>query len=59
MDVFVDFTVACPQEHWAAALAVGATGDIGNLFVYQITVASNTLPGASGQETFTWKYDET
>lgn len=36
-----------------------STGDIGHQFVYQIEVASTAGPGASAQETFTWKYDET
>jgi hypothetical protein len=27
--------------------------------VYQITVASTAGPGATSQETWTWKYDET
>lgn len=31
----------------------------GNYVVYQLEVASNASPGATGQETFTWLYDET
>lgn len=35
------------------------TGDIGHQVVYQIEVGSTASPGATAQETFTWKYDET
>ena len=31
----------------------------GNYFVYQLAVASTASPGATGQLTFTWLYDET
>lgn len=36
-----------------------STGDFGDFFVYQIEVADTAGPGATAQETFTWKYDET
>lgn len=35
------------------------TGDFGDFVVYQIEVASTASPGATPQETFTFKYDET
>ena len=35
------------------------TGQIGNMVVYQIQVANTASPGATGAETFTWKFDET
>jgi len=35
------------------------TGQFGDRFVYQMVVASTAVPGATGQETFTWAYDET
>lgn len=35
------------------------TGQFGSRFVYQIEVGSTASPGATAQETFTWKYDET
>ena len=58
LDVFVNFKQATPKSLQGAIGAV--TGDIGNWFVYQITVAgTGTLPGSSGQTTFTWMYDET
>jgi hypothetical protein len=36
-----------------------STGDVGDFFVYQIRVADTALSGATGSETFTWKYDDT
>lgn len=36
-----------------------STGDFGNFVVYQIEVGTTAGPGATGSETFTWKYDET
>lgn len=35
------------------------TGAFGSRFVYQIVVGTTAGPGATAQETFTWKYDET
>jgi hypothetical protein len=35
------------------------TGQFGDRFVYQIEVGTTAGPGATAQETFTWKYDET
>jgi len=36
-----------------------STGAFGDYFVYQIVVGTSASPGASSQETFTWRYDET
>lgn len=35
------------------------TGQFGHMFVYQMVIANTAEPGATGQETFTWAYDET
>jgi hypothetical protein len=51
-------TAAAPKA-LAGSLANPNTGDFGSWFVYQIGVSTTALPGATGQETFTWKYDET
>ena len=46
----------------AAPLSVtgttSTTGQFGDRVVYQIEVASTASPGATGQETLTWRYDE-
>lgn len=34
------------------------TGQFGDRVVYQIEVGSTASPGATGQETLTWRYDE-
>lgn len=36
-----------------------STGDFGDFVVFQMTVGTTANPGASAQETFTWRYDET
>jgi hypothetical protein len=36
-----------------------ATGDFGAWLVYQMAVTSAAASGATAQETFTWKYDDT
>ena len=36
-----------------------STGQFGDLFVYQIEVDTDAGPGASNQETFTYRFDET
>jgi hypothetical protein len=38
--------------------STSTTGRFGHMVVYQIEVASTASPGATAQETFTWKYDE-
>lgn len=35
------------------------TGQFGDRVVYQIEVGTTAAPGATGSETFTWRYDET
>jgi len=35
------------------------TGQIGNYMVYQFQVGTTASPGATGSETFTWRFDET
>lgn len=35
------------------------TGDVGDLVVAQVTVASTASQGATPQETITWRYDDT
>jgi hypothetical protein len=57
VDVFT-FTSAAPKS-LAGSLSNPTTGQFGSLFVYQIAIGTTASPGASGQETFTWKYDET
>lgn len=39
--------------------STSSTGDFGDQFVYQIGVTSAASSGATAQETFTWKYDDT
>lgn len=56
-DVFAH-TVGSPKAI-TGSLSNPSTGDFGDFFVYQIEVASTASPGATGQETFTWLYDET
>ncbi len=36
-----------------------STGDFGDFMVYQLEVSTSAGPGASTQETFTWRFDET
>jgi len=36
-----------------------STGQFGDLFVYQIEIDTDVGPGASNQETFTYRFDET
>lgn len=50
------FTSGSPKTVTGSATA---TGDLGNFLVYQIVVGTTAASGASGQETFTWQYDDT
>jgi hypothetical protein len=52
------FTSAAPKSV-AGSINGPSTGDFGDFVVFQIEVASTAGPGATAQETFTWKYDET
>ncbi len=54
-DVF-GFTSASPKSLTGSA---ATTGDVGQLFVYQMVIASTADSGATSQETFTWQYDDT
>jgi hypothetical protein len=56
-DVFT-FTSAAPKA-LAGSISNPSTGDFGSFFVYQAEIGAAAGPGVSGQETFTWKYDET
>jgi hypothetical protein len=40
------------------SLSNPSTGQFGDRVVYQIEVDNTASPGATAQETFTWKYDE-
>jgi len=51
------FTSASPKS--LTGSIVTTTGDLGSFFIYQIAVDSTANPGATAQETFTWRYDET
>lgn len=57
VDVFT-LTSGSPKT-LTGSISNPSTGDFGQFFVYQIEVATTAGPGATGQETFTWKYDET
>jgi hypothetical protein len=52
-------TAAAPKALAGTISNPSTNVDIGSFFVYQITVASTAGPGATSQETWTWKYDET
>lgn len=54
-DVFA-FTSSSPKTIAGSASSVG---DLGDFFVYQMVVGSSAQSGATAQETFTWKYDDT
>lgn len=56
-DVF-SFDSGSPKSI-AGSLDNPNTGLFGDMFVYQIVVASTAGPGATPTETFTWSYDET
>lgn len=55
LDVFT-FTSTSPKS---VPGSTGNTGDLGDFFVYQIEIGSNAQTGATAQETFTFKYDDT
>lgn len=57
VDVFT-FNSSVPDSI-AGSLVNPGTGDFGNFFIYQIEVGTTASPGTTGQETFTWQYDET
>ena len=49
------FTFSAPL---VVAGSTTTTGDFGNFVVYQFTIASTALPGATTQQIFSWQYDE-
>ena len=57
VDVFT-FTSGSPKS-LTGSISNPSTGDFGDLWIYQIEVGTTAGPGATAQETFTWKYDET
>jgi hypothetical protein len=57
VDAFT-FTSGSPKSV-TGTLSNPSTGDVGNYMVYQVEVGTTAGPGATPQETFTWKYDET
>lgn len=57
VDVF-GFTSAAPKS-LTGSISNPSTGDFGDFFVYQFEVATTAAPGATPQETFSWRYDET
>lgn len=52
------FTSGSPKSV-TGSISNPSTGDFGDFIVYQIKVGTTAGPGATPQETFTWKYDET
>lgn len=55
VDVFT-FTSSSPKS---VAGSTTTTGDFGDFLIYQIEVGAAAGGGATGTETFTWKYDDT
>jgi hypothetical protein len=58
VEVFANFTSGSPKT-LSGSISNPSTGDFADFFVYQIRVDTNAGPGASAQETFTFRYDET
>ncbi len=52
------FTSGSPKSI-TGTISNPSTGDFGDFVVYQIKVGTTAGPGATPQETFTWKFDET
>jgi hypothetical protein len=57
VDVFT-FVQGTPKT-LTGSISNPTTGEFGDYFVYQMAVATNAAAGASTQETFTFRYDET
>lgn len=55
VDVF-GHTSGSPKSVTGSA---SSTGDLGHFFVYQIEIGTSAASGATAQETFTWRYDDT
>jgi len=56
-DVF-GFTSGSPKS-LTGSITNPSTGQFGDHWVYQIEVGATAGPGATAQETFTWRFDET
>jgi hypothetical protein len=56
-DVFT-FTSASPKA-LVGTISNPGTGEFGDHWVYQTEVGTTAVPGATAQETFTWRFDET
>lgn len=52
------FTSGTPKSV-TGSISNPSTGDFGDYVVYQNEVGTTAGPGATTQETFTWRYDET
>lgn len=52
------FTSGSPKS-LTGTISNPTTGAFGSRFVYQLVVGTTAGPGATAQETFTWKFDET
>lgn len=58
VDPYVNYPNA--TQYLAVTGSINAnTGQFGNYVVYQLAVTYGASPGPTGQETFTWLYDET
>ncbi len=55
---FTTYTSGSPLSV-TGSISNPSTGDFGDFVSYQTTVGTTAGPGATGQETFTWVYDET
>jgi len=56
-DIFA-FTSGSPKSI-TGSITNPSTGDFGDYMVYQIEVGTSAGPGATAQESLTWKFDET
>ena len=56
-DIF-GFTSGSPNTI-AGSISNPSTGDFGDFMLYQLEVSTAAGPGASNQETLTWRFDET
>jgi len=56
VDAFT-YTSASPLS--VTGTITSTTGDLGNFVVYQTEIGTTASPGATGQETFSYRYDET
>jgi len=56
-DLFT-FTSGSPKT-LVGTISNPSTGEFGDHWVYQIEVGTTAVAGATAQETFTWRYDET